>query len=105
MTKDQLTRYAAAAWTGINGDHQIAFSVRPQPGLELVLSRQESEMKLKAIREEHPLELNDASIIAEAFGVPLAAEPALSQRRATQRVRGREITEHVVTWVWQEIPT
>lgn len=103
MTKDQLTRYAAAAWSGINGDHQIAFSVRPMPGLELVLSRQESGLKLKAISEERQLDLADACVIAEAFGVPLESDPVRSQRPTTQRVSGRPIVEHIVTWSWLEI--
>lgn len=59
-------------------------------------------MKLKAIQENHQLDLADACIIAEAFGVPLAADPLRSKRPATQRITGREITEYLVTWNWIE---
>jgi hypothetical protein len=102
MTKDQLRIYAAIAWAGL-GAEDIARSVRPQPGLEIVLSRQEIGIKLKAIQEERQIDLADACIIAEAFGVPLDADPVRSQRPTTQRVSGRPITEHIVTWSWQEI--
>lgn len=104
MTKDQLTRYAAVAWSGINGDQQIAVSVRPRPGTELVLSRQDTNIKLKAIQEEHPIDLTDACVIAEAFGVPIESDPVRSQRNTTQRVSGRPIVEYTVTWSWLEIP-
>jgi hypothetical protein len=103
MTKDQLRMYAAIAWAGIAGAQDIARSVRPQPGLELVLSRQESGLRLKAIQEERQLHQDDATVIAEAFGVPPEADPVRSQRPATQRVSGRPIIEHIITWSWLEI--
>jgi hypothetical protein len=103
MTRDQLTRYAAAAWSGINGDRQTSFSVRPKPGMTIVLCRHESSIYLRALQEEHQIDLADACVIAEAFGAPLEAVPVRSQRSAKQRVSGRTITEHVVTWSWLEI--
>lgn len=102
MTKDTLRLYAAIAWAGLGSQDTIR-TVRPQPGLELVLSRQESGMKLKAIQEEQPIDLTDAGVIAEAFGVPVATDPIRSQRNTTQRVSRRPITEHIVTWSWLEI--
>lgn len=103
MTKDRLRIHAAIAWAGLGDSQNITCSVRPQPGLELVLSRQESGMKLKAIQEERQIDLADACIIAEAFGVPIEADPVRSQRPTTQRVSGRPIVEHIVTWSWLEI--
>jgi hypothetical protein len=102
MTKDTIRLYAAIAWAGL-GDAETARTVRPQPGLGLVLSRTANRLSLKAIQEEHRLDLADAYIIAEAFGVPLEADPVRSQRNATQRVSGRQIVEHIVTWSWLEI--
>lgn len=102
MTKDTLRLYAAIAWAGLGSQDTIR-TVRPQPGLELVLSRLEGNLKLKAIQEERQLDLADACIIAEAFGVPLDADPVCSQRPTAQRVSGRPIVEHIVTWSWQEI--
>jgi hypothetical protein len=103
MTKDQLRVYAAIAWSGIAGARDIARTVRPHPGLELVLSRQEAGLKLKAIQEERQLHPDDAAVIAEAFGVPVEVDPVRSQRPATQRVSGRSIVEHIITWSWLEI--
>lgn len=102
MTKDTLRLYAALAWAGL-GNQDIARTVRPQPGLDLVLSRQESGLKLKAIQEELPLDPADVYVIAEAFSVPPAVDPVVSQRPTTQRVSGRPIVEHIVTWSWLEI--
>jgi hypothetical protein len=102
MTKDTLRLYAAIAWAGL-GAADLTRTVRPQPGLELVLSRSANRLTLKAIQEERQIDLADACIIAEAFGVPLETDPVRSQRPATQRVSGRPIVEHVIAWSWLEI--
>jgi len=102
MTKDTLRLYAAIAWSSLGAADAIR-TVRPQPGLELVLSRIANRMTLKAIQEDRQIDLADACIIAEAFGVPLDADPVRSQRNTTQRVSRRPLTEHFVTWSWLEI--
>jgi len=99
-----LARFAALAYDGIHSTPQHTATVRPQSGLKIVLSIQEDAITLQAVQEERPLDPHDAQVIAAAFVVPPDAEPSCTVRQTRQRVSGRPIHEHSVTWRWREVP-
>lgn len=107
MNRDQLARYAAIAYAGLAGDEQrVATTVRPAPGIEIVLIRlPDDRITLKAIQETVTISAGDARIIADAFKVPAGTEPEHTVRRSVQRVSQRQIWEHVVSWTWRELPS
>lgn len=101
MNKDQLRRFAAMAYNNL-WTRGVGI-VRPQPGLEIVLSHVDDVITLKAIQEDTPIHDDDAPVIADAFTVPPNAEPVRKTRQTTNQVSGRAVTQHSLTWMWREV--
>jgi hypothetical protein len=100
MNRSRLLTQATAAWQTLATEPTV--HIRPAPGLRITLSREDDKVLLVAIQEDHPIGLEDAEIIAAAFGVPPDAEPARSQRSANLPVTQRKAHLHIIMWAWYE---
>ena len=103
MNRDQLRRYAAIAYAGLAGEKISVATVKPKPGLHLLLSRQDDAMSLKAIQQEQPIDPEDLLVIAAAFQVPPDTDPSRCKRWTYNKISERATEWYTATWSWREI--
>lgn len=103
MNRESLRRYAATAYQLLWSERKTAVTVRPGPGLCIVLSSVDDALTLKAITEEQPLTPDDIAVIGDAFSVPADTEPTARMRTIQHPVSRRPVDQHSVIWQWREI--
>ena len=105
MNRDSLRRYAETAYRLLWGDEpRRAVTVRPGPGLAIVLTAVDGGLTLRAITEEQPFQPEDIAAIGEAFTVGAGIEPEIIPARTiTHPISRRAVEQYAVVWRWREV--
>lgn len=103
MNRAHLAGWAAIAREYLAGAESVkSVTVHLGPDLELCLYRRDETFTLTAIRPDFAIDSEDAGVIADAFGVPVGADPHRSVRCAAQRLSNPIVEKHTLSWSWTE---